>query len=151
MKLPKSSKSAQRRTAWKARCDARVRVDVETRPAFGLDFATAAGADRSVVHAYAFDAAASLPEGARLVDSHGAEYEVSGPPEPAQLASQPEAARVPLRRIDERAAAPAAPARRVLNHTMRWSPLLGLAMAATVTAAADGLHVEPAAPKGKEE
>ena len=75
MKLPKSSKSAQRRTAWKARCDARVRVDVETRPAFGLDFATAAGADRSVVHAYAFDAAASLSEGARLVDSHGAEYE----------------------------------------------------------------------------
>ena len=147
MKLPKSSKSAQRRTAWKARRDSRVRVDVETRPAFGLDFATAAGADRSVVHAYAFDAAASLPEGARLVDSHGVEYEVAGPPEPAQLASQPEAARVPLRRVEER---PAAPARRVLHRSMKWSPLLGLAMAATVAGAADGLRVE-SAPRKKEE
>ena len=140
MKLPKSSKSARRRAAWKARRDARTRPSREV----GADLAPPI-ADRIAPHAYA-SIAAAVPEGVRIVDSSGGEYEVSGPPAPAQP-SQPSGARAPLRRI-ERAAA--APARRVLHRSMGWSPLLGLAMAATVAGAADGLRVE-SAPRKKEE
>lgn len=142
MKLPKSSKSARRRAAWKARRDARTRPSREA----SADLAPPI-ADRIAPHAYA-SIAAAVPEGTRIVDSSGGEYEVSGPPSPAQP-SQPSGVCVPLRRTDERAAA--APARRVLHRSMGWSPLLGLAMAATVAGAADGLRVESTPLKKEEE
>ena len=142
MKLPKSSKSARRRAAWKARRAAR------TTPIGGRWCEIGTHLARSIApHAYASNAV-TVPEGARFVDPSG-ERAVSDSPGPAQPEVVPEVVRAPLRRTDERAAA--APARRVLHRSMGWSPLLGLAMAATVAGAADGLRVESAPLKKEEE